>query len=66
MDKPISNWQRIKRREFLKTTRLAAVALSGGFVPQRASGQGKTGGTLVFASTGLSPNIEPHMQGLDI
>src|SRR5438477_3921894 len=56
----------VDRREFLKTTTLAAVALSSGLGTRGAAAQGKAGGTLVFASTALPPNIEPHMQGLDI
>lgn len=56
----------VDRREFLKATTLTAVALSGGLLAQRVAAQGKAGGTLVFASTALPPNIEPHMQGLDI
>ena len=66
MKKTISSRQGIKRREFLKATTLAAVGLSGGLAPRRALAQGKAGGSLVFASTALPPNIEPHMQGLDI
>ena len=48
------------RRDFLKTT--AGVALLGA-APAFAQPRG---GTLTYASTALPPNIEPHMQGLDI
>jgi peptide/nickel transport system substrate-binding protein len=33
---------------------------------RRAAGQGKPGGGLTFATAALPPNLEPHMQGLDI
>lgn len=56
----------VDRREFLKASTLTAVALSGGLLARHVAAQGKAGGTLVFASTALPPNIEPHMQGLDI
>lgn len=56
----------VDRREFLKATTVTAVALSGGLLARHVAAQGKAGGTLVFASTALPPNIEPHMQGLDI
>src|SRR5919197_3228925 len=56
----------VDRREFLRETTLTAVALSGGLLARRAAAQGRAGGTLVFASTALPPNIEPHMQVLDI
>jgi len=51
---------RLKRRDFLK----GAAALAAAF-PRTAAAQPK-GGTLTYASTALPPNIEPHMQGLDI
>jgi peptide/nickel transport system substrate-binding protein len=35
-------------------------------VPRRARAQAKPGGVLTVASSALPPNIEPHMQGLDI
>ncbi|HSE95789.1 MAG TPA: ABC transporter substrate-binding protein [Methylomirabilota bacterium] len=55
----------LSRRTFLAGTGAAAVAL-GGSRPRRAAAQGKPGGTLTFASAALPPNLEPHMQGLDI
>jgi len=56
----------MKRREFLQVTALGAAGLSGVLAPRRAAAQAKPGGSLVFATTALPPNIEPHMQGLDI
>jgi peptide/nickel transport system substrate-binding protein len=56
----------LKRRDFLKVTALGAVGLSSTLAPRRAVAQAKAGGSLVFATTALPPNIEPHMQGLDI
>lgn len=53
------------RREVLKGLGVAA-GLAVGLDSRRAAGQGKPGGTLIFASAALPPNIEPHMQGLDI
>jgi peptide/nickel transport system substrate-binding protein len=55
----------IGRRRLLKTGG-AALALTAAGLPRRAGAQGKTGGTLTFASTALPPSLEPHMQGLDI
>jgi peptide/nickel transport system substrate-binding protein len=52
--------RRLERREFLKGAAALALAL-----PQRAGAQAPSG-TLTYASTALPPNIEPHMQGLDI
>ena len=54
------------RRTFLKGTGIAAVGLAAGVSPRRVGAQGRAGGTLTFASAALPPNIEPHMQGLDI
>jgi peptide/nickel transport system substrate-binding protein len=55
----------LDRRAFLRgTAALAGVAAGLGRRP--AAAQGKPGGTLTFASAALPPNIEPHMQGLDI
>jgi peptide/nickel transport system substrate-binding protein len=59
------NAVRLDRRRFLKTGATAALALAAG-VPAVATAQGKPGGSLTFASSALPPNIEPHMQGLDI
>jgi peptide/nickel transport system substrate-binding protein len=55
----------LERRAFLKRSAAAAgLAALGGV--RAVSAQGKAGGTLTFASSALPPNIEPHMQGLDI
>ena len=54
------------RRKFLKAAGGAALIASGGLLARHSSAQAKAGGTLIFASTALPPNIEPHMQGLDI
>jgi peptide/nickel transport system substrate-binding protein len=55
----------LSRRAFL--ARSGAVALgAAGLVPRRARAQAKPGGVLTVASSALPPNIEPHMQGLDI
>src|SRR5206468_12171472 len=51
---------RLGRRDFL--TGAAGLALA---FPCGAGAQPQ-GGTLTYASTALPPNIEPHMQGLDI
>ncbi len=56
----------MKRRDFLKVTALGAAGLSGALGARHAAAQAKPGGSLVFATTALPPNIEPHMQGLDI
>jgi peptide/nickel transport system substrate-binding protein len=55
----------LRRREFIKK---GAAAALGAAIMRHASAaaQGKAGGTLTFASSALPPNIEPHMQGLDI
>ena len=53
----------LSRRSFLAgTTALGAAALA----PRHARAQAKPGGVLTVASSALPPNIEPHMQGLDI
>jgi peptide/nickel transport system substrate-binding protein len=57
---------RLGRRAFLKGTGALGVGAAAGLRPRRAAGQGKPGGTLTFATSALPPNIEPHMQGLDI
>lgn len=56
----------LSRRTLLKTGAAAAVGLAGGWAPRRAPAQVRTGKTLTFASAALPPNLEPHMQGLDI
>ncbi|HEV8617593.1 MAG TPA: ABC transporter substrate-binding protein [Methylomirabilota bacterium] len=56
---------RTDRRTFLKSMGAAALVATGG-APAVARAQGKPGGTLTFATSALPPNIEPHMQGLDI
>jgi peptide/nickel transport system substrate-binding protein len=56
---------RIDRRTLIKTLGAGAlVATAGG--PRVARAQSKPGGTLTFATSALPPNLEPHMQGLDI
>lgn len=56
---------RIGRRTLLK--RLGAgVLLASAGGPRPARAQGKPGGSLTFATSALPPNLEPHMQGLDI
>ena len=56
---------RITRRSFLTRLATAGAVVAAGPLA-RASAQGRAGGTLTFASSALPPNIEPHMQGLDI
>jgi peptide/nickel transport system substrate-binding protein len=56
----------IGRREFLGKGAAAVFGLVGASRTRAARAQGKAGGTLTFASSALPPNIEPHMQGLDI
>jgi peptide/nickel transport system substrate-binding protein len=56
---------RADRRTFLKTLGLGALVTTA-TAPPAARGQGKAAGTLTFATSALPPNIEPHMQGLDI
>ena len=55
----------LTRRSFLARTGAAALGAAS-FSPRRALAQGKPGGVLTVASSALPPNIEPHMQGLDI
>jgi peptide/nickel transport system substrate-binding protein len=56
----------LSRRGFLARS-AAAAALGAGIGPRRrAAAQGRPGGVLTVASAALPPNIEPHMQGLDI
>jgi ABC-type transport system substrate-binding protein len=57
---------RLSRRAFLGGSAAAGLAATAGLAPRRATGQGKPGGTLTFASAALPPSLEPHMQGLDI
>ncbi|MGH7321962.1 MAG: ABC transporter substrate-binding protein [Candidatus Rokuibacteriota bacterium] len=54
------------RRAFLTGTGAVAVGLSAGLHARHAAAQGRPGGTVTFASAALPPNLEPHMQGLDI
>jgi len=56
----------LDRREFLKGSGTAVLGLAAAGMARVAGAQGKAGGTLTFASAALPPNIEPHMQGLDI
>jgi peptide/nickel transport system substrate-binding protein len=51
------------RRTFLTTLGAAAAVAAA---PATLRAQAKAGGTLTFATSALPPNIEPHMQGLDI
>jgi peptide/nickel transport system substrate-binding protein len=55
---------RTDRRTFLKTLAAGAAVAAG--APAAVCAQGRAGGTLTFATSALPPNIEPHMQGLDI
>jgi peptide/nickel transport system substrate-binding protein len=55
---------RTDRRTFLKTLGAGALVATAG-APATARAQAKPG-TLTFATSALPPNIEPHMQGLDI
>jgi peptide/nickel transport system substrate-binding protein len=52
----------IGRRTLLRTLGAGALVAAAG-APRPARAQG---GTLTFATSALPPNIEPHMQGLDI
>jgi peptide/nickel transport system substrate-binding protein len=56
----------VTRRAFLRTTAAAGLGVAAGLRRGRAAAQGRPGGALTFASAALPPNIEPHMQGLDI
>jgi peptide/nickel transport system substrate-binding protein len=55
----------LSRRAFLAKSGAVAFGAAG-LVPRRARAQSKPGGILTVASSALPPNIEPHMQGLDI
>jgi peptide/nickel transport system substrate-binding protein len=57
---------RLGRREFLTTSAAAVLGLATRGGVRAARAQGKAGSILTFASSALPPNIEPHMQGLDI
>jgi peptide/nickel transport system substrate-binding protein len=54
----------LDRRQFLAGAAMAGAARVA--APRAAAAQAKAGGTLTFATSALPPNIEPHMQGLDI
>ncbi|MDP2628071.1 MAG: ABC transporter substrate-binding protein, partial [Candidatus Rokubacteria bacterium] len=56
----------LSRRTFLARSGAAGLVWAAGVRPRRAAAQGKPGGTLTFATAALPPNLEPHMQGLDI
>jgi peptide/nickel transport system substrate-binding protein len=56
---------RIGRRTLLKGLGAGALVGTAG-TPRTARAQAKPGGTLTFATSALPPNLEPHMQGLDI
>ena len=56
----------LSRRAFLLRGSGAAALGAASLAPRRARAQGKPGGVLTVASSALPPNIEPHMQGLDI
>lgn len=56
---------RTDRRTFLKTLSAGALVTAAG-APGAARAQATPGGTLTFATSALPPNLEPHMQGLDI
>jgi peptide/nickel transport system substrate-binding protein len=55
----------VTRRGFLRGG-AAAVGVGAIGRARPAAAQARPGGTLAFASSALPPNIEPHMQGLDI
>jgi peptide/nickel transport system substrate-binding protein len=55
----------LSRRAFLARGGVAALGAAG-LRPRAAAAQAKPGGVLTVASAALPPNIEPHMQGLDI
>jgi peptide/nickel transport system substrate-binding protein len=63
MADPLPTQDHVSRRQFLAGT--AAIGATGA-VPRRARAQARPGGVLTVASAALPPNIEPHMQGLDI
>ena len=55
----------LSRRALLVRSGAAALGVAA-LLPRRARAQAKAGGVLTVASAALPPNIEPHMQGLDI
>ena len=55
----------VTRRALLKGAAAALGIAAIGRAPPAAA-QARPGGALAFASSALPPNIEPHMQGLDI
>jgi peptide/nickel transport system substrate-binding protein len=56
----------LTRRAFLVHATAAGAGAAAGLRHRPAAAQARPGGTLAFASAALPPNIEPHMQGLDI
>lgn len=62
----MSHDARPDRREVLKWVGATAAAATVAGWPRAVRAQPRPGGTLTVASSSLPPNIEPHMQGLDI
>jgi peptide/nickel transport system substrate-binding protein len=65
MTEPHARTTPLSRRALLAGGGAAALGAAS-LLPRRARAQGKPGGVLTVASSALPPNIEPHMQGLDI
>ena len=65
MTEPLARTTPLSRRALLAGGGAAALGAAS-LLPRRARAQGKPGGVLTVASSALPPNIEPHMQGLDI